>query len=357
MDSMDNFRERFEALEQRTEQRQQHPRMIERRLRWWRGIACGVMLLGLASLPLQSGKAADTQPGGMADRRADMEALTLDQSFTSPSDLGADINDCCRFVAQTFTAGLTGTLGGVNIDVSSPTNSIFPLHVAIRTVVDSVPSTKVLGETILSSSSAPLSLLITFPQVIHITAGVQYAIVVNYEGAPPPSPANFQGIWGGAGGNQYTGGALYFSFLDGISWFGGEADVHFQTYVNVEPCTLTVEASSPDGTLNLAFEVGTREPATWNTWLTSQTEIARLFSVPLPVIEPPIPVSLTLPFFPALGTIGVLTTLTTPDKGIICAVFTTVDTGPPTAASVALKELMEPHAGEMHDQLRQQHIR
>jgi len=126
--------------------------------------------------------------------------------------------------------------------------------------------------------------------------------------------------------------------------------------VTPAPCTLNVEASSPDGTLNLAFEVGTREPATWNAWLTSQAEIPRLFSVPLPVIEPPIPVSLSLPFFPALGTIGVLTTLTTPDKGIICAAFTTVDTDPPTAASATLKELMEPHAGEIHDQLLQ-HIR
>ncbi len=127
--------------------------------------------------------------------------------------------------------------------------------------------------------------------------------------------------------------------------------------LQVAPCTLNVEASSPDRTLNLVFEVGTREPATWNAWLTSQGEIARLLSVPLPVIEPPIPVSLTLPFFPALGTIGVLTTLTTPDKGIICAAFTTVDTGPPTAASATLKELMEPHAVEIRDQLLQQHIR
>jgi aspartyl/asparaginyl beta-hydroxylase (cupin superfamily) len=35
MDSMDNIRERFEALEQRTERLQQHARMVEQRLRWW----------------------------------------------------------------------------------------------------------------------------------------------------------------------------------------------------------------------------------------------------------------------------------------------------------------------------------
>jgi hypothetical protein len=58
MDSMDNFRERIEALEQRTEQLQQHTRTVERQLRWWRGIACGVLLLSLVSLAPPS-QAAD----------------------------------------------------------------------------------------------------------------------------------------------------------------------------------------------------------------------------------------------------------------------------------------------------------
>src|SRR5467141_880978 len=58
MDSIDNFRERFEALEQQTEQLQYQTRTVERRLRWWRGIACGAVLLGLVSLA-HSGQAAD----------------------------------------------------------------------------------------------------------------------------------------------------------------------------------------------------------------------------------------------------------------------------------------------------------
>jgi len=58
MESMDNFRERIEALEQQTEQLQQHPRMVERQLRWWRGMAYGVLLLSLVSLPPLS-QAAD----------------------------------------------------------------------------------------------------------------------------------------------------------------------------------------------------------------------------------------------------------------------------------------------------------
>jgi hypothetical protein len=80
MKSMDNVCERFEALEQQTEQLKHetqalkaHTYMVERRLRWWQGIACGVMLLGLVSMPLQSGTAADTQPGAMAERMTTLE--------------------------------------------------------------------------------------------------------------------------------------------------------------------------------------------------------------------------------------------------------------------------------------------
>jgi hypothetical protein len=65
MDSMDNFRERFEALEQWTEQLKQQLHALEaqtptlaRQARWWRGIACGVGLLGLVSLAPAS-QAAD----------------------------------------------------------------------------------------------------------------------------------------------------------------------------------------------------------------------------------------------------------------------------------------------------------
>ena len=57
MDSMDNFRERFEALEQQMKVMGAHTRTVERRLRWWRGLACGGMVLGLLSGALPSGNA------------------------------------------------------------------------------------------------------------------------------------------------------------------------------------------------------------------------------------------------------------------------------------------------------------
>jgi hypothetical protein len=56
MDGMKNFRERLAAVEA-------HMHAVEQRLRWWRGIACGLLIVGLISLPLPSGMAKEEPPG------------------------------------------------------------------------------------------------------------------------------------------------------------------------------------------------------------------------------------------------------------------------------------------------------
>ena len=159
----------------------------------------------------------------------------IDQSSISENDLAAYVNECCKFVAQTFTAGITGTLAGVTIDVKAIPYSPFHLHAAIRTVTtNGVPSPTILGEITLKSGSAPISQFISFPQTIHIIAGDQYAIVVNYEGAPTAGKGQGQGIWLGATDDTYSGGDGYTSISDGISWVQMEGeDLHFQTYVNL----------------------------------------------------------------------------------------------------------------------------
>jgi len=95
MESMDNVRERIETLEQQMKVIGAHTRMVERRLRWWRGIACGLGFLGLMSLPLQAGKAAEPQPGAMAERMATLEkklsALAFDDAATEVVITGANL--------------------------------------------------------------------------------------------------------------------------------------------------------------------------------------------------------------------------------------------------------------------------
>src|SRR5262249_8251980 len=134
----------------------------------------------------------------------------LDESFNGPTNLAAAINECCAFVGQTYTAQVTGVLTGISIDVSLSASS-FPLHVAIRSVSGGVPTATILGDVTLSSNTSTLPQLIVFPQLIPQVAGVRYAIVVNYQGAPPEGAGHQQGLWNGATGNGYPGGDLVLS--------------------------------------------------------------------------------------------------------------------------------------------------
>jgi hypothetical protein len=160
---------------------------------------------------------------------------TIDQALTGPYEVNASIHEFFRYVAQTFTAGITGTLVGVNVEIvhnpfSGPPT---PLHVAIRTVgTDGVPTGTVLGEATVDAGGASLSDFIAFSQVIGVTAGVQYAIVVDYPQAPPPDGLNPVGEWHGAGSDQYPRGHEFFSF-DGVVWRLDipSIDLFFRTYV------------------------------------------------------------------------------------------------------------------------------
>ena len=167
--------------------------------------------------------------------------MIVDQSVIGSNNLACAINEGFAFVAQTYTAGITGTLAGINIDVISRRDSspdfaserVFRLHVALCEVVNGFPSPTVLGEITLPTGSAPLSLLIAFPKPVPQVAGVQYAIVVNYADAPPSGAGQGLGHWSGTTRNPYKDGELFFG-PDGNIWFASsinDHDVHFRTYV------------------------------------------------------------------------------------------------------------------------------
>jgi hypothetical protein len=162
------------------------------------------------------------------------QPYALDQSFTSPCNEAASINDGFTYVAQTFTARLSGTLTAISVDIVG--YHAFPLHIEIRGVSDGHPNSTLLGSTTLGSSSSSLAHMIFFSEVIPITTGSQYAIIANYAGAPPH---DVQGVWAGASGDTdcYPGGELFFS-NDAVLWESGSGagfnfDQHFQTYVVV----------------------------------------------------------------------------------------------------------------------------
>jgi len=52
VDTIEHLRQRWEALEHQTAALAGQTRAVEQRLRWWRGLACGVVVLSLLSLAL-----------------------------------------------------------------------------------------------------------------------------------------------------------------------------------------------------------------------------------------------------------------------------------------------------------------
>ena len=170
----------------------------------------------------------------------------VDQSLVGPnSDMIQPVGDNIHFLAQTFTAGVSGELVGVNVDVEATGN--VPLTVAIRTVRDvpggAVASETVLGKVTLDSSGAALSRFIAFPQPIASTAGTQYAIVVGY---PEALGGPTEGSWTGEFAHLYAGGNaagcvfVPASEVDECVWAAlPDRDFHFRTYVDVDTASGT----------------------------------------------------------------------------------------------------------------------
>jgi hypothetical protein len=59
METIEGLRDRLEALEKQTQTLAHQTRAAERRVRWWRILACGSIVLGMISLPLAGGTAQE----------------------------------------------------------------------------------------------------------------------------------------------------------------------------------------------------------------------------------------------------------------------------------------------------------
>lgn len=167
---------------------------------------------------------------------------TLDQSQTSTSGLEVTVA-ASEWVAQTFTAGITGNLDQIDLflfRVGSPGD----LTVQIRGLSGGVPSGSVLASATVAEAnvsdsftwvSAPLS------PPAQVTAGVQYAIVLS-----APSAAGFPVAlyaWNFVFGNPYAGGRVVISSTSGSTWgdFASvfdDADTAFKTYVTPLPTSI-----------------------------------------------------------------------------------------------------------------------
>jgi hypothetical protein len=86
MENMDNFRERFEALERQTKVMEVHTHTVERRLRWWRGIACGILVLALLSWTLPLNQARDVSAAKKRHEDNDHKNNDLEERLAALED-------------------------------------------------------------------------------------------------------------------------------------------------------------------------------------------------------------------------------------------------------------------------------
>ena len=163
------------------------------------------------------------------------QTARLDQSFTTPSDLSAGLYGLPVAEAQSYTAGISGTLQGVAVDVTAVDQTLVA-RIRIESVSGGIPTNVVLGQARASGGgNLSINTVIPFSTPIPQVAGQQYAILVDYPEAPPFHDGIIEAAdWIGATGNAYPAGTLLSTFDGGATWqsYASEGfDVHFRTFV------------------------------------------------------------------------------------------------------------------------------
>jgi hypothetical protein len=163
-------------------------------------------------------------------------ADTLDQSQTTTTPFTAGRIDGPNSLdpqsdAQTFTAGLTGGLDRVDLDLNNADASA-PLTVEVRNTSGGAPGSSVLASASVPASSVPSSagfVEVDFASPAQVVSGTQYAIVAYTADLAPSVSYN----WFASGSNPYSGGALWFDFASPPTAWTEDAgfDFAFKTYV------------------------------------------------------------------------------------------------------------------------------
>jgi hypothetical protein len=161
--------------------------------------------------------------------------LDQQQPNRDPSSLysmsAGSLNDA---LAQTFTAGISGTLDTVEL-ILGRQGDPGDLEVQIRTTETTadgtVPTQTVLGTSVITSSQVSTSLRrIRIPIQATVSAGTEYAIVLL---SPSATEDSHYQVGVGFGPNDYAAGHVANSENDGATWFVFPAnpDMTFATYV------------------------------------------------------------------------------------------------------------------------------
>ena len=176
----------------------------------------------------------------------------LDQSYSGPDTVYGGAYGGSDYGFQTFTAGITGGLDRVSLNLRTVgtfgTGGCFtPATVQIRDVAtNGAPGSTVLASNTISgwSGTANTWLSTSFASEPHVDAGTQYAIVLS---DPTDSCVN----WMGDSTNSYTRGLSGLSFNSGANWgTAPSTDLDFMTFVDTTPPAPTLTSPANDSTTN-----------------------------------------------------------------------------------------------------------
>jgi hypothetical protein len=109
---------------------------------------------------------------------------------------------------------------------------------------------------------------------------------------------------------------------------GGRTNTGLSAVITKLPCDLqgTATYDATSSKVITKFTIQNSSAATWNAWLSYQDTMEKLFSVSQPITNQPKVVTKTI-HSPKRGGVGVLSTLTTPEEGIICSCWLEINTG------------------------------
>jgi hypothetical protein len=166
-------------------------------------------------------------------------AGTLDQQQTNIGGFDLFINST-QSLAQTFTAGLSGGLDQVdlNLRLQTGTTPTAPLNVEIRDVNGGVPGVAVLASSSVPASSVPASaafVSVSFATPAFVVAGTQYSIVADSSTAQTNS---YDWLKSSTANPYAAGDAFSKQNSPPGAWTPGFGDWAFKTYVAL-PMTTT----------------------------------------------------------------------------------------------------------------------
>ena len=127
-----------------------------------------------------------------------------------------------------------------------------------------------------------------------------------------------------------------------ITCANDSCDIGRYTLGPQDECILEQELTFGGGSLTMGYLVGTQVQATWTVWLVllNPPFAIPLWSVPLPILHPPITPDVSF-LLAGFGTVAAFTVLTTSNDGVICSDWDTVNTGPPSEGGGSLQDLRE----------------